>query len=711
MTERYYTVKKGDSLWGIAKHFGYTVDQLAIHNHLAGKQKNLIHVGQKILLPAPHNPAQAPDLTLGVKVVGLSGKPLANVKLKLTHDGKTKEMETDSQGWLHDLHIQDHLQGLSIEFENYEKKWQKLFKEELLPLGEKILHINTLTEIFKGTTYRKEGTQRTTTKQAQRDIKHATPQPQAIGSPRKPLADVIATPIHKETRTEGGQPTTIVAATFTGDNLALKSGNQKFRQAIIDMAKKHGFTPHAAAAIINAEAGKKEGGSWIENSAAGGSSARGLGQFLPAAWYEYIATEGTLGNAKAMEMFKLKKLVAMKKELYHCDEEGKEPKVVSNSVRNEVLGWRDNGGYSIEAILVYAKRNLAALKKNGIDATSLPPDEQVKIAYILHHEGTSGGILFLKGDLFKLDRKDIKIKLAKQLKSGRDDGTAKADARAERFDGDYAKAYYYFLTNHTDTNVRVKQFMLNKEGFNERTAYEVLKSVAGLSIEKPKAANAAQNHTQAAKPAAMPAAKATSKEESPTLAVGGVPAWNNPLAHCAIRVGGYKDSPRPTARNKSLFHPTAATSGRGRPHTGIDLAAVPGTPILAVANGELFFTGEINGYGKVIMLKANINDLPLAQKAYAQSVGGYVHDTIYFMYAHLNDIAIQRKGKILPAVKSGQVLGSSGNTGNAVKMVLVGAEAEEKFGAHLHFEVRRSDSLKQGEGQQMDPFPFIVGCQ
>jgi len=709
MTERYYTVKKGDSLWGIANHFGYTVDQLATHNHLAGKQKNLIHVGQKILLPDPNSPGQAPDLTLGVNVVGLSGKPLANVKLKLTHDGKTKEMETDSQGWLHDLHIQDHLQGLSIEFENYEKKWQKLFKEELLPLGEKILHINTLTEIFKGTTYRKEGTQRTTTKQAQRDIKHATPQPQAIGSPRKPLADVIATPIHKETRTEGGQPTTIVAATFTGDNLALKSGNQKFRQAIIDMAKKHGFTPHAAAAIINAEAGKKEGGIWIENSAVGGSSARGLGQFLPAAWYEYIATEGTLGNAKAMEMFKLKKLVAMKKELYHCDEEGKEPKVVSNSVRNEVLGWRDNGGYSIEAILVYAKRNLVALKKNGIDATSLPPDEQVKIAYILHHEGTSGGILFLSGRLSNIKPEDIAKKLSQQLKSRHDDGTAKAAARAARFGGDYVKAYYYFLANHTNDMVRVKQFMLNKEGFSERSAYDVLKTVAGLNIEMPKevAAKSAMPPAAAEKPVAPP------KEELPANSVGGIPAWCNPLADCKIRVGGYTDSlenPR-SARNKSLFHASAVGSGRGRPHTGIDLDAVLGTPILAVANGELFFTGEVNGYGKVIMLKVNINDLPPIQKTYAQSVGGYAHDTIYFMYAHLNNIVIKRNGKTLPAVKVGQVLGASGNTGNAEKMTEVGQGRNHPFGAHLHFEVRCSNSLKIGEGKQFDPLPFIADCK
>ena len=44
-----YTVKKGDTLSGIAKQYGTTVDKLVSLNGI--KNKNLIYVGQVIKLP------------------------------------------------------------------------------------------------------------------------------------------------------------------------------------------------------------------------------------------------------------------------------------------------------------------------------------------------------------------------------------------------------------------------------------------------------------------------------------------------------------------------------------------------------------------------------------------------------------------------------------------------------------------------------------
>ncbi|WP_139158232.1 peptidoglycan DD-metalloendopeptidase family protein, partial [Klebsiella pneumoniae] len=55
-------------------------------------------------------------------------------------------------------------------------------------------------------------------------------------------------------------------------------------------------------------------------------------------------------------------------------------------------------------------------------------------------------------------------------------------------------------------------------------------------------------------------------------------------------------------------------------HQGVDLQANPGTKIYAVCGGVIAFAGATGGaYGKVIVLKVDINDLPEKQKKYAQT--------------------------------------------------------------------------------------------
>lgn len=102
----------------------------------------------------------------------------------------------------------------------------------------------------------------------------------------------------------------------------------------------------------------------------------------------------------------------------------------------------------------------------------------------------------------------------------------------------------------------------------------------------------------------------------------------------------------------------------GTLHQAIDMRAAVGTPVLAAEDGTVEIVyhwngkrthGDTNSYGNMVKIRhANWN-------------GGTVHT----LYAHLNSITV-KKGQ---AVKTGQVIGYSGNTGNS-------------FGTHLHFEVR-----------------------
>ncbi len=96
------------------------------------------------------------------------------------------------------------------------------------------------------------------------------------------------------------------------------------------------------------------------------------------------------------------------------------------------------------------------------------------------------------------------------------------------------------------------------------------------------------------------------------------------------------------------FHPVF---GEYKEHTGIDYAALPGTPVYASGGGVVAATGWDNGYG----LRVLINH-------------GYGYTTIY---AHLQRIVVH----VGDSIKRGKLLGFVGNTGVST-------------GPHLHYEVR-----------------------
>lgn len=105
--------------------------------------------------------------------------------------------------------------------------------------------------------------------------------------------------------------------------------------------------------------------------------------------------------------------------------------------------------------------------------------------------------------------------------------------------------------------------------------------------------------------------------------------------------------------------------GGKRNHEGIDIFAKKGTPVIAITNGTISFTGERGLGGKQVWLR-----------------DGLFGKSLY--YAHLDSIAVQ--GGM--TVKTGDTLGFVGNTGNA-----------KTTPPHLHFGIYQSGAI--------NPLPFV----
>jgi murein DD-endopeptidase MepM/ murein hydrolase activator NlpD len=100
-------------------------------------------------------------------------------------------------------------------------------------------------------------------------------------------------------------------------------------------------------------------------------------------------------------------------------------------------------------------------------------------------------------------------------------------------------------------------------------------------------------------------------------------------------------------------------------HTGLDMAAPSGTPIVAVANGTITETGSDGAYGNKTVQT--------------------LEDGTEIWYCHQTDIGVSPGD----AVSGGQQIGTVGSTGNST-------------GPHLHLEVR------PGGGDPVDPYQALV---
>ena len=102
-------------------------------------------------------------------------------------------------------------------------------------------------------------------------------------------------------------------------------------------------------------------------------------------------------------------------------------------------------------------------------------------------------------------------------------------------------------------------------------------------------------------------------------------------------------------------------------HSGVDIAAEPGTPCRIAAAGTVVFAGWRNGYGMTIIVDHG--------------------DGIHTLYGHLSRLGVSRG----QPVGQGAVLGSTGTTGHT-------------SGPHLHYEILVN-------GRPVDPGPYLAAAQ
>jgi murein DD-endopeptidase MepM/ murein hydrolase activator NlpD len=132
-------------------------------------------------------------------------------------------------------------------------------------------------------------------------------------------------------------------------------------------------------------------------------------------------------------------------------------------------------------------------------------------------------------------------------------------------------------------------------------------------------------------------------------------AFHKPVAHAWISLG--------FGCTSFSFEPVDLACPGGHWHSGIDLAAARGTPVVATLPGLATVVLSATGYGLHVIINHG---------------GG-----LSSLYGHLDSVVITSGEYVL----AGQVIGAVGSSGNAT-------------GPHLHFEIRR-DGIAEDPRQDL----------
>lgn len=218
------------------------------------------------------------------------------------------------------------------------------------------------------------------------------------------------------------------ASGFAG---ALSLGsNARYADTLAAAEARSGIPSSAIAAIINAEAGKGQDGSWNPLSRNPRSSAAGLGQFLSGTWQTLAEQGGTWLNDVAKTRGWLK-------------ENGK----VDPSRRSELLALRYDPQASILTVADMARNNLQHFESAGLNVRA-DSETLAKAAYLGHHLGLGDAKKFLAGN--------IDSGRARQLLAAQIGGSA-ADHRIASA-GDATRAHRQWLLDFIDHHIQPEKF-------------------------------------------------------------------------------------------------------------------------------------------------------------------------------------------------------------------------------------------------------------
>ncbi|MEX3669402.1 LysM peptidoglycan-binding domain-containing protein [Paraburkholderia phenoliruptrix] len=469
-----YTVQPGDSLSAIAQRNGVTVSDLVKLNKIDNPR--LIYPGQKLVLrEQPEQDAESYFSELWIRITDANGAPIPDLKTKVVAGADSQEHVTDKQGLIPPIQTQKASEKVHVFVAKIDGGTKKV-AEIAPPAG---VHQATL----RSPKVKLDATLRL--HQGGTDHHEAAPLPLPPGETQ-------------QNRDSAGNPVVNVGVECpNNDNLRL-GPNAKFRDYIISAGTRSGFKPQAVASVINIEAAKLvvsvekkvkvhgkiktkivkvSTGEWNPASAASGSSARGLTQFLAGTWLGEAVRPGTFLNQKAEGNGWVTK-----------DAHGKYHVVPAHKA--ELLDFRSNAEAAIMAAVDYGMSNFRALQSNGYNFSGLNDGERAKILYLSHHLGSGDANRYLAGTIAaddtysqatpghppRLIARGAKTLLIAQI------GASAAAKRAEDNAGNYVKAHRLWLSHLIDNGVNFKNFACDPTKLADvRPLLELVTAVGGTN--------------------------------------------------------------------------------------------------------------------------------------------------------------------------------------------------------------------------------------